>query len=194
MKSIFLKTVKNAIKHWYLPLVAGLALIIAGIWVLSDPEYSYVWCAYIFSLSFVVTGLIDVVFALVNKNTLDNWVWKLVFGLLTLAIGVVLMNDAEISLITLPFYAAFVILLRSFRAIVISLDLKRLGLSDWGNLMVIGVLGTITGFILLFHPILAGLTVVMWAGIGLIIVGLFSAYFSLKLRKLNTIGKELTSE
>ena len=194
MKSIFFKTVKNAIKHWYLPLVAGLALIIAGIWVLSDPEYSYVWCAYIFSLSFVVSGLIDVVFALVNKNTLDNWVWKLVFGLLTLAIGVVLMNDAEISLITLPFYAAFVILLRSFRAIVISLDMKRLKSKDWGNLLVIGVLGTIAGLILLLHPTLAGLTVVMWAGIGLIIVGLFSAYFSLKLRKLHTIGKELTNE
>lgn len=194
MKSFFFKTVKNTIKHWYLPLVAGLALIIAGIWVLSDPEYSYVWCAYIFSLSFVITGLIDAVFALVNKNNMDNWGWKFVFGLLTLAIGVVLMNDAEISLITLPFYVAIVILLRSFRAIVISLDLKRLGLLDWRNLLIIGVLGTITGLILLLHPILAGLTVVMWAGIGLIIVGFFSVYFSLKLRKLHTIGKELINE
>ena len=131
---------------------------------------------------------------LLIKNTMNNWGWKFVFGLLTLAIGIVLMNDVEISLITLPFYAAFVILLRSFRAIVISLDIKRLGSKDWGNLLVIGALGTITGLILLLHPILAGLTVVMWAGIGLIIVGLFSAYFSLKLRKLHTIGKELTNE
>lgn len=194
MGSIFFKNVKNAIKHWYLPLIAGLALIGGGIWVLSDPGYSYVWCAYIFSLSFIVVGAIDTVFALVNKNTIDNWGWKLVFGLLTLAIGIVLNNDAEISLITLPFYVAIVILLRSLRAIVISLDLKRLGLSDWSNLMIIGVLGTITGLILLFHPVLAGLTVVMWAGTGLIIVGLFSVYFSIKLKKLHNLGKELSNE
>ena len=113
MGTQILQKLKKAIKHWYLFLIAGLAFIAAAIWVLSDLEYSYVWCAYIFSLSFVASGAIETIFAIINRNTIDNWGWKLALGLITLALGIALLNDPEISLVTLPLYVGFVILFRS---------------------------------------------------------------------------------
>lgn len=194
MKTHFFKTLKHAIKHWYLFLIAGLAFIAAALWVLSDLEYSYVWCAYIFSLSFVVSGAIEVVFSIVNRNTVDNWGWKLVLGLITLAVGIALLNDPEISMVTLPLYVGFVILFRSMNAIGISLDLKKYGVKDWGALLGIGIIGVLIGFVLLMNPIIAGLSVVIWASVGLLTMGVYNIYLSLKLRKLHQIPSNISKE
>lgn len=194
MKTHFFKTLKHAIKHWYLFLIAGLAFIAAALWVLSDLGYSYVWCAYIFSLSFVVSGAIEVVFSIVNRNTVDNWGWKLVLGLITLAVGIALLNDPEISMVTLPLYVGFVILFRSMNAIGISLDLKKYGVKDWGALLGIGIIGVLIGFVLLMNPIIAGLSVVIWASVGLLTMGVYNIYLSLKLRKLHQIPSNISKE
>ncbi|WP_276391968.1 HdeD family acid-resistance protein [Eudoraea chungangensis] len=194
MKTHFFKTLKHAIKHWYLFLIAGLAFIAAALWVLSDLEYSYVWCAFIFSLSFVVSGAIEVVFSIVNRNTVDNWGWKLVLGLITLAVGIALLNDPEISMVTLPLYVGFVILFRSMNAIGISLDLKKYGVKDWGTLLGIGIIGVLIGFVLLMNPIIAGLSVVIWASVGLLTMGVYNIYLSFKLRKLHQIPSNISKE
>lgn len=194
MGAHFFKTIKHAIKHWYLFLIAGLALIAGAIWVLSDLEYSWVWAAYIFSLSFVVSGAIETIFAIVNRNTIDNWGWKLVQGLITLGVGIALMKDPGISKVTLPLYVGFVILFRSMNAIGISLDLKRYGLSDWRNLMGLGIIGILIGFILIVNPEIGGLSIAVWAGIGLIIMGVFNIYLSFKLKKLHDIPSNISEE
>ena len=194
MGAHFFKTIKHAIKHWYLFLIAGLAFIAAAIWVLSDLEYSWVWAAYIFSLSFVVSGAIETIFAIVNRNTIDNWGWKLVLGLITLAVGIALMKDPGISMVTLPLYVGFVILFRSMNAIGISLDLKKYGVKDWGNLMGIGIIGILIGFILLLNPVIGGLSIVIWGGSGLIIMGVFNIYLSFKLKKLHDIPSNISEE
>ncbi len=194
MGTHFFKTLKRAIKHWYLFLLAGLAFIAAALWVLSDLEYSYVWCAFIFSLSFVVSGAIEIVFSIVNRDTMDNWGWKLVLGVITLAVGIALLNDPGISMITLPLYVGFVILFRSMNAIGISLDLKRYGVKDWTSLMGIGIIGVLIGFILLLNPVIGGLSVVLWAAIGLLVMGVYNIYLSFKLKKLHDIPSNISAE
>jgi uncharacterized membrane protein HdeD (DUF308 family) len=79
-------------------------------------------------------------------------------------------------------------------AIGISLDLKRYGVKDWGNLMGIGIIGILIGFILLLNPVIGGLSIVIWGGSGLIIMGVFNIYLSFKLKKLHDIPSNISEE
>lgn len=161
----FFKTVKRTIKHWYLPLLAGIVLIAIGIWTFKEPVDSYVALALLFSLSFVVSGLFEAIFSIANRDVIDSWGWHLAMGIITLIVGVLMFMNPDITMLTLPFYVGFVILFRSMNAIGVALDLKSYGILDWGNIMAIGIVGIFLAFVLLWNPLFAGLSIVIWTGI-----------------------------
>lgn len=177
------KTIKS-ISYWFVPLLTGLLFITVGIYTLTTPLKSYVLLSFIFSISFVAAGGFEIFFSIQNRKQIKRWGWSLISGILTLAIGILLLIQPEVSIITLPYYVGFVVLFRSIIAMVLSFELKSLGILDWGNLMVAGVLGTLVSLLLLWNPIVAGLTVVIWTAIALITIGILSIYWSIRLRNL----------
>ena len=189
-----LKTVKNSIKYWYMPLIVGLIFVGVGIWVFRTPLESYAALSFIFSISFLVSGIFEIYFAISNREELDNWGWTLTLGIVSAIVGVLLLMNPEVSKITLPFYVGFVLLFRSVFAIGASIDLKNYYVMDWGYLMAIGILGVIFSFILLWNPIFAGITLVFWTGSLFIISGAYSIYLSLKLKKLHDLPKNISSD
>jgi uncharacterized membrane protein HdeD (DUF308 family) len=179
------KRIRQSIKHWYIPLIIGILLIATAFWTFTSPIESYVALSLLFSISFLVSGVLEVFFALSNRDEIDNWGWVFVLGLATAIIGGLMMTHPMVSMEVLPVYVGFMVLFRSIMAIGWALDLKNYGVLDWGNLMLVGVLGTLFGFILLWNPIFAGLTIVIWTGIGLLVSGVFSIYISFKMKKLH---------
>lgn len=190
----FVKKVKSTVKHWYIPLVVGLLFIGLGIWTIFNPAESYLGLAILFIIAFIVGGILEIIFAISNKDELDHWGWELANGILSFVIGIIMAMKPELSMVTLPFYVGFVIMFRSIMAISSSLELKKYGVMDWGNLMAMGILGLIFSFILLWNPMFAGLTIVVWTGMAFIIIGGYGVYFSLKLKKLHKAGKEIKEE
>lgn len=190
----FLKTVRNAIKYWYLQLIVGIIFIGVGIWVFSSPMQSYASLAVIFSISFLLSGISEIYFAVANREELDNWGWTLTLGLVGAIVGILLLLKPEVSAATLPFYVGFVVLFRSIYAISASIDLKSYGIIDWGNLMAIGILGVVLSFILLWNPLFAGMTLVFWTAMLFIISGIFSIYLSFKLKKINDIPGKISDD
>jgi uncharacterized membrane protein HdeD (DUF308 family) len=190
----FFKTVRNAVKHWYLPLIAGIIFIVVGIWVFATPAESYVALSIVFSITFLVNGIFETYFSIANKDELENWGWSLALGIMNLIVGVVLLLHPEISMTTLPFFVGFVVLYRSIMAVSFSLDLKNYGILDWGSLMVVGILGILFGFILIWNPVFAGLSLVVWTGLAFIVSGVYSIYFSLKLKKLSDLPEKISSQ
>lgn len=188
MEPIPFKTIKNSIRHWYLLLIVGLIHIAAGIWVFLTPLSSYLALALLFSISFLVSGISEIVFSISNRKELDNWGWKLASGLLTFLIGLVLIASPLLTITTLPLFVGFVVLFRSIMAISFSLELKSYGVTNWGWLLFIGILGLIFSCILIWNPVFAGLTLVYWTGLALISLGIFSIYFSIELKKLRNIA------
>lgn len=192
MISDFFKQVRGTIKHWYLPLIVGLILILMGLWTIKEPEKSYVALAILFSLTFVFSGFFETLFAISNRKIIDNWGWNLVMGLITLVIGIIMFIRPEISMATLPFYVGFVILFRSMNAIAISLDLKNYGVLDWGNIMALGIVGLVFAVILLWNPFFAGMSIVIWTGIALIMAGIINIMVSVKLKKIHDVPKKIS--
>lgn len=185
MENSIINELKGAVKYWYILLIVGLIMIITGIWTFSHPVGSYLALSIVFAISFLVSGIFEVNYALSNRNIIHNWGWSFVLGALSAVIGIMMLIHPAISLTTLPFYVGFVLMFRSFGAIGASLDMKSFGVSEWSGLMLLGVLGAIFSFILLYNPLLAGLSVIIWTGLAFLSAGIFYVYISLKMRTLH---------
>lgn len=185
MENQLFKNVKEAVNHWYLQLIIGIIMVATAIWTFKSPAASYLALSLVFSISFLISGLMEVIYAISNRKTIDHWGWSFVFGFITLLIGIMMITNPAISLVTLPFYVGFTLLFRSFGAIGLAFDLKNYGVLDWGTLLAIGILGAIFSFILLWNPILGGMTIVFWTGMLFLVTGIFSIYLSLKMRNLH---------
>ncbi len=198
MANEILNWLKDAVKQWYIPLITGIIFVGVGIWSFTSTEDSFVALSKVFSLAILVVGLLEIYFSIANKDVLDNWGWFLVLGILTTIIGGLLFSKPDISSSTLSLFIGLMLLFRSVVFIGFAYDLKSMGVLEWGTLMVIGVIGVIFAFILLWNPNFAQVAVVVWTGLSFLAVGIFSIYMAFKMRNLHknwdSIGEELKTE
>ena len=174
--------------------MSGIILIAIGVWTFTNPEDSYVGLAFLFSISFLAAGLFESIFAINARDIIDNWGWQLASGLLTFAVGFLMLIKPEISMATLPFYIGFVVLFRSLQAMGVAMDLRNYGVGSWGNLMLVAVLGIMLAVLFLWNPGFAGLSAVVLTGILFILAGLASIFISLKLKKLHDVPHKISGE
>ena len=194
MENAFFKPIKESVKHWYLPVISGIILILISLWTFRNPAESYLGLSILFSISFLLAGTIEVIFSIVNRKQIDNWGWSLVLGSMTTLIGVLLLLNPEVSKISLPLYIGFLLLFRSFYAIGLAIDMKSYGELEWGTLLVIGVLGSLFSFILIWNPILGGISIVIWTGIALLTGGIFNIFLGFKMKKAHKNWDKVSDE
>ena len=192
MENLFLKSIKEVIKHWYIPLLVGIFFVIVSIVAFTSPASSLLTLSILFALSFLLGGISEVVFSITNKSQLENWGWSLAFGLITAIVGFLLLIQPIVSLAIMAFYIGFVILFRSVGAISFAIDIKRYGSKNWGGLLVLGVLGTLFSFILIWNPVFAGLSIVILIALSFLLTGMFSIFLALQLRKLHKNSKVIS--
>ena len=193
MKGI--KAVENSVKNWYILLIVGLIFLGAGIYAFVSPDGAFTVLAMLFAWTFLVSGGIEILFSISNREELDNWFWTLIFGIITFLVGLLLLARPEITLITLSFCLGFLILFRSIGTISFALDLKAYEDNQgWGTLLALGILGIVFSFVLLWNPALTGFTVAFLMGLVLVIAGVMSIYLALRLRKLKGISQKISAE
>ncbi|PWT74574.1 MAG: hypothetical protein C5B59_10875 [Bacteroidetes bacterium] len=184
----------EAVKHWYIPLIIGIVLILVGLYVFSRPLASYVALSLVFSMAFLITGILQISFSIANKDELDGWGWYLAGGIFYLLTGIVLLSRPEISIAALPFVVGFFSLFFSISALGWAFDLKNIGIKNWGGLAVFAILGIIFSFILLWNPDFAGLSLVIWTGIAFIAAGVAGIMLSLRLHKIKETTSRISDE
>ena len=77
-----------AVKNWWMSLLLGLLYIAVALCLLFAPVSSYVALSVIFSISILVSGILEVFFAAGNKKTISSWGWYLAGGIIDLLIGI----------------------------------------------------------------------------------------------------------
>ncbi len=193
MAQLTLKSIKNAVNHWYIPFVVGVIFIALAIYSFVTPEQSFLALTYLFSISFILTGVAEITFSYANKNEMDSWIWTLLFGVITAAFGFIMLVRPEISMATLPLYIGFLVMFRSVNAISLALDLKGYGIPATRNLMWAGVLGLLFSIVLIWNPRFAGLTLVFWMSFVLFWAGVLSLYLGTFLYKIHKSPSALSA-
>ncbi|MEM1337189.1 MAG: DUF308 domain-containing protein [Bacteroidota bacterium] len=186
MESIFAITIKSTFKYWYLLTLVGIIFILVGVYTLTRPLAFFSNLIVVFSWSFLITGIFETLFSLVNCKNISKWGWALLSGILNVALGLWLMIHPEISLRVLPVFVGFLLLFRSFSAIRHSMDLRHQSIKDRRGLTFTGILAFLFSFVLLWNPMILGIPIVIWTSLAFISTGVFQIYYSFRLKSLKS--------
>ena len=188
------KKIQNTLKYWYVPAIIGILFIVMGVYLFTVPEATYLSLVILFSLSFLITGILETWFSIQNREDLEGWGWYLASGLFSLLIGIVLILRPEIAATTLPFFVGFSLLFRSFQGLGFAFEVKKHGVINWGNLAIISILGLIFSFFLIANPIFTSMSLVVLTALAFIFPGIHAIILSFQLRKLKRLPKTLKKE
>ena len=190
----FLKTIKKTVKHWYVPAIIGVLLIVFGIYIFTTPLETYATLTMLFSLSFLFSGIAETFFSVQNRKIIEGWGWYLTGGIFNTVIGLMLLSRPEISAFTLPLVVGFTLMFRSIQGLGFSFELKNYGSLKWGNLAIVSILGLVFSIILLFNPIFTGISLVVMTALAFIFSGITGIVLGFQLKKLKALPSKIRKE
>ena len=155
MKTVF-DEIQHSVKNWWMSLILGILYIGVALCLMFAPLSSYVALSIIFSISMLVSGILEILFAISNKHV-SSWGWYLAGGIIDLIIGIYLVAYPMVSMEVIPFLIAFWLMFRGFSATGYSMDLKRYGTRDWGWYMAFGILAILCSLLILCQPAVGAL-------------------------------------
>ena len=184
--------VARAVKRWWLMLIAGLLCLVMGIVVFVFPLQSYVTLAILFGVLMMAVGAIQLIIASTSANYLAMRGYFVVGGVLDLMLGIFLCIYPGVTLVALPLMLGVWMLYNSFIIIAFGGDMETFRLGGSGLVVAGGVLLLLLSVMVLLNPLGAGVpTVIIIAGIGLLVLGCLLCMLSLKLKH---IDKEIELE
>jgi len=195
MKNDLFISVKQAVKYWWVSPIIGLLAIGLGIWCLASPWATIAALAIVFAVSFFVSGIFEIIFAISNKDTLKGWGWTLVSGIIDLLFGIILisMSPAVITIV-LAYFVGFWVMFQSIWGIGSAVELQRNGIRGWGWLMALAIMGVILAFIFILTPALTSGFIVALVSLSFIAYGIFRIYLGVRLKSLHNDMDDIEKE
>lgn len=180
------KRAGRAIQHWWLLAVAGILSIAAGIAVFVFPLEGYVVLSILFGVLMLVVGAAQLIIAATSGNYLMMKGYVIVGGILDLLLGIFLCVYPGITLVLLPIMLGIWMMYHSFMIISFGGDLDTFKVQGSGWVICGGVLLLLLSIAVLLNPFRAGIaTVVLIAGVGLMVFGILLCAMSSKLKDIN---------
>ena len=185
--------IEKSIKHWYAPLISGIIFIGAGILAFVFGKATFLTLTVLFSLSFLLSGVFEVLFSVINRKEMKHWGWSLALGSISFIFGVLLLANPFASMFVLALFVGLAFLFRSIGGLILSINLKKLRYSKWWVLLILSLAGALFSFVLIAHPLIAGAMAVVLIGIMLVVGGIFCIGLSVLLRNLNKAIKQMNN-
>ena len=189
MKTVF-DGIEHSVKNWWMSLILGILYIGVAICLMFAPLSSYVALSIVFSISMLISGILEILFAISNKHV-SSWGWYLAGGIIDLIIGIYLVAYPMVSMEIIPFLIAFWLMFRGFSATGYSMDLKRYGTRDWGWYMAFGILAILCSIGIIWQPGAGAFTLVYLIAYALLIIGIFRVMLGIELKSLHKKNKEM---
>lgn len=176
----------RVVKHWWLMLIAGILCIIMGIVVFAFPMESYLTLSILFGVLMLIVGAVQLILASTSGNYLAMRGYMVVGGALDIILGIFLCVYVGASLIVLPIMMGLWLMYHSFMIIAFGGDMETFDLDGSGLVIVGGILLLLLSILVLVNPLGAGVaTVVIFAGIGLLLLGIIMTMLSMKLKYIH---------
>jgi uncharacterized membrane protein HdeD (DUF308 family) len=170
------------VKNWWWYLVSGILFIGTGIAIYASPAASYVSLSIVFSILMLSNGFSQIVFASGNSKVLKGWGWILVSGLIDLALGTYLLLYPAVTMVTLPYFVGFWLVIRSFYLMGTAFDLQALGVKGWVWFLFGGILVMVLGGVILYYPAAGVVSIIAFSGSAFIVGGLMNIYLAFALK------------
>ncbi len=183
------QAVKSDIQRsWWLWLVWGIAAIIIGVLLLTQPVITGVNLVIFVGIWWIVSGIIDVITAIVRRQ--GPWGWFIFTGVISVLAGIVFVTRpviaGAVTLQIIYFFLAFAFIFTGIVRIFAGWrNANGIGYRwTWGSLIV-GVLLVLFGGLMLFNSSDGAFLSILWmAGFLGISAGIMSIIFAFQVRSM----------
>lgn len=183
MENSFLVSAQKAVKYWWVSLIIGILSLGIGIWCLVSPPTTLAALTILFVIAFIVGGILEIIFAISNRKSLDGWGFTLAAGIIAFAFGIVLWLMPNIATTTfLIYFVGLWIMFRSIWGIGISVELQRIKVKGWGWLLALSILGVLFSFAFIIVPAFGAGVIIALAALAFIFYGAFRVYLAFKFK------------
>jgi uncharacterized membrane protein HdeD (DUF308 family) len=181
---MLIETVK---RHWWVPVIRGIAAIIFGIIAFTHPVMAAATLVLFFGAWVLIDGIFRVVGAIGHRSSDADWGWQLVIGILGIIIGFLTFHAPQITALALIIYIAAWALMTGATEIAVAIKMRRDIKGEW-FLILMGLASIIFAAYLLWNP-LAGARVLIWViAWYAVIFGVLAIFFGFRLRSLPTFA------
>lgn len=184
--------VGRAVQHWWLMMLAGIVCMAMGIAVFVFPLQSYVVLSILTGVMMLVVGAAQLVVASTSGNYLAMRGYMIVGGVIDVLLGIFLCVYPGVTLALLPILLGIWLMYHSFMLISFGGDLETFRVKGSGWTVFGGVILLLLSITVLLNPFSAGIaTVILVAGVGLLVMGVLICMVSMILRDIDkTFQKE----
>lgn len=144
----------------WLTLIGGILLLVLGFFMFRTPVANLAAISIYLCITVLLYGIFSIISYFSYEKPFRSG-WMLVVGILSvLLVGWVLFSGSFVGVIALlPYVFAIWLIASNISMIVSAIERKGMGIKDWGWQLVLGIIGVILGFILMFDPVTSALTI-----------------------------------
>jgi len=172
-------------KNWWLMLLKGIVLIVLSFFVFRHPIESLVGLAVFFGIALLLTGIFLIIASIMVSKVDENWGWRLAEGIIDVIFALVLLSNPGITAAVFPFIVGFWMIVYGVMIFSGSFKDKKEDDSNWWVGLLGGILTILFGWFVMTNLLAGAVTITIWIGLGLLILGIVNIAVSLKLKKLN---------
>jgi uncharacterized membrane protein HdeD (DUF308 family)/predicted flap endonuclease-1-like 5' DNA nuclease len=177
--------VANPVIPWWLVLIEGLAAIMVGILLFTNPAATMLVLIQFLGFYWLITGIFALVSLFWDRK---DWGWKLFNGILGIVAGILIIQNPLWSTLLVPTTLAIVIGMTGIIIGIIQLIQAFKG-GGWG-IGILGALSILLGVLLIARPVIAGLAFPWLLGGFLVAGGILALFGALGLRNAEKQARE----
>ncbi|MAU25975.1 MAG: hypothetical protein CMH48_10335 [Muricauda sp.] len=176
---------KTMVNKWWIPVLLGVVLFAASIFLVTRPTEAFLGLALVFGWFILFSGIMNIIFSVQNRKVFDDWIWYLLLGIIEVALGTALLLQPHMSVNALILFTGFWMVFLAVSRISSAFLLKKMKISMWWLPLVSGILIFIFSFLILVNPLIAVFSIIYLTAIPLMIYGAMAIYFGFNLRNYN---------
>lgn len=186
---------RKDIRYWWISLIVGLFSIAASIGCFVTPGGSLALLTVLFVTTLLTGGILNILFATLNRKRIAYWSWSLARGIIEVLLGIwLILLPLPVVTTGLIFLVGFWMLFHSIIGIGESCELQQYDIKGWGWLLACNILSLIFSFVYLMSPVFGGLFVVFYLGFSFVFYGVFRFVLAFKLRRFNQEVRKMMEE
>lgn len=186
------KMVESFKRLFRMSIVTSIFFIALGLFLIIKPDTTITAISYIIGGIIMVTGITFLIKYFSNREQLGLFSGDLIFGILSIVIGLVLVLNPTALAKIIPFIIGVWILISSITKIQYSMQLKTYDNQAWVYTMIIAIITFIWGLLLIFDPFGGAMAITQIIGIFILVYAVLDFIEVFIIRKnLKDIKKEV---
>jgi uncharacterized membrane protein HdeD (DUF308 family) len=174
-------------RTWWIPLVQGIAALVVGISLLTNPAPTLVLLTIFLGAYWFVGGVFDAVGAVARRDSDRHWLLALVSGLLSIFVGLLLLGRPLLGFfltsLTVVTFIAMGAILSGIFSVVWAVRVRR-EIKGEGWIILLGLLSILLGVMLLSSPFLSVVALIQVTALLAVVGGIAGIVNAFRLRSV----------